>query len=194
MPAPHATAGRRSADRAIASGWTARISGSRSAATQQRTGGSASTAATPARTRAARAAGRERSSNSLAADRRLVRLEEPGRQQRVVQLVGVARVRPLLVHARARWRPRRARRRSPSCATGPARLHRMRPPLLERRIVQERVRPRVDDLVREHRRLGRVARDEPQLAAMDALEHGRSGPSMSIASSRQSRTVWLTSG
>ena len=53
-----------------------------------------------------------------------------------------------------------------------ARLHRVAPPLLERRIVEERVRPRVEDLVREHRRLGRVARDQPQLAAVDAAEHG----------------------
>ena len=40
-----------------------------------------------------------------------------------------------------------------------ARLDRVRPPLLERRVVQERIRPRVDDLVRERRRLRRIARD-----------------------------------
>ena len=48
----------------------------------------------------------------------------------------------------------------------------MAPTLLERRIVEKRVRLGVEDLVREQRRLGRVARDEPQLAAVNPAEHG----------------------
>ena len=47
----------------------------------------------------------------------------------------------------------------------------MRPPFFEWRIVEEGIRPRVDDLVREYGGLGRVARDEMQLPAMDARQH-----------------------
>ena len=103
--------------------------------------------------------------------------------------------RAALRRARARSRRRRARRgRLPRRLAGAARVHRLRPPLLERRIVEERVRPRVEDLVRERRRLGRVARDAADLAGVDARRAPRARPSKSIASSRQSRTVWLTSG
>ena len=55
---------------------------------------------------------------------------------------------------------------------GSPRLHGVRASLLERRVVEEGVRPRIEDLVRKERRFRRVARDELQLATMDALEHG----------------------
>ena len=58
---------------------------------------------------------------------------------------------------------------------------RARAALLERRVVEVGVRLRVQDLVRERRRLGRVARVQADLAALDALEHAVSR-SMSIAS------------
>ena len=55
---------------------------------------------------------------------------------------------------------------------GSPRLHGVRASLLERRVVEEGVRPRIEDLVRKERRFRRVARDELQLPTMDALEHG----------------------
>ena len=120
--------------------------------------------------------------------------QESRGQQRVVQLVGVARFRTLLVaHARDRGGVERAEIAGGRGIGRAPRLHRVAPPLLERRIVQERVRLRVEDLVGEHRRLRRVARDEPQLAAW-MRSSTSSRPSKSIASSRQSRTVCATSG
>ena len=99
--------------------------------------------------------------------------QEPGGQQRVVQLVGVARIRTLLLaHPRDGVRVERAEIAGRRRIGGPPRLHRMAPPLLERGIVEEGVRLGVEDLVREERRLRRVARDEPQLAAVDPAEHG----------------------
>ena len=54
---------------------------------------------------------------------------------------------------------------------GPSRLHGLRSSLLERGVVHEGVWPRVEDVVAERGRLGRVARDAGHLAAMDPLEH-----------------------
>jgi hypothetical protein len=81
-----------------------------------------------------------------------------------VQLVGVARVGALLVpHALDGVRVERAHLAARPVARHP-RLHRLRPPLFQRRIVQERVRLGVEDLVRESRRLRGVARHASQLA------------------------------
>ena len=101
------------------------------------------------------------------------RSKESGGQQRVVQLVGVARIGTLLVaDALDGIRVEHAHVAAGLVARRP-RLHGLRPPLLERRIVQERVRLRVEDLVREGRRLRRVARDAAKLARVDAREHAR---------------------
>ena len=59
---------------------------------------------------------------------------------------------------------------------GAPRHHGLRPPLLERRIVDELVRPRVEDLVRERRGLGRVAGDAPNRSVVDPLQDRRGAP------------------
>ena len=56
---------------------------------------------------------------------------------------------------------------------GAPRIHRVRPSLLQRRVVEKRVGPGVQQLVAERRRLGRVARHALNLAAMDAFENAR---------------------
>jgi hypothetical protein len=89
-----------------------------------------------------------------------------------VQFVGVAWVGPLLVaDARDRVGVEHAHLAARLIARH-ARLHRVRPPLLQRRIVQKRVRLRIQNLVREDRRLGCIARNQPQLTAMDPIQHG----------------------
>jgi hypothetical protein len=74
--------------------------------------------------------------------------QKAGSHQRVVQLVGVARIGPdFLFHQRNRIRvqdPQAAVRRRIS---GAPRHDGLRPPLLEGRVVDELVRPRVEDLV-----------------------------------------------
>ena len=113
-----------------------------------------------------------------------------------MQLVGVAR-------RRARPRATTAAIASGSSAAdalddlgGQAAAHRdgARAALLERRVVEEGVGVGVQDLVREHARLRRLARDDADLAARERVEHAARGPSASITSSRQSRSVSLTSG
>ena len=54
-----------------------------------------------------------------------------------------------------------------------AQRHGARAALLQRRVVEVGVRLAVQDLVRERRRLGRVARVQADLAALDALQHVR---------------------
>src|SRR5690606_24004597 len=49
-------------------------------------------------------------------------------------------------------------------------LHRERAPLLGRRVVEEGIRPRAQDLLRERRRRGQVAADALDLAGLDARE------------------------
>ena len=90
--------------------------------------------------------------------------EKAGAEQRVVQFVGVARIRPgLVAHALDRSSVEAAevvRRRRLARA---ARLHGLRPPLLERGVVEKCIGPRIDDLVRERGRLGGVARHQTDL-------------------------------
>src|SRR5438874_7918666 len=50
------------------------------------------------------------------------------------------------------------------------RSDRARAPLLERRVVQERIHRGIEDLVAEHRGLGGVLRDAPDLAREHALQ------------------------
>ena len=122
--------------------------------------------------------------------------QEPGGEQRVVQLVGVARIGARFVAHALDRRLRRAHpdRRRRTARAGAPRVDRLRPPLLERRVVQERVGPRVQNLVREAataracraRRTGSPPLWIRASTAASALK--------SIASSRQSRTAWPTSG
>src|SRR5690606_40620924 len=52
----------------------------------------------------------------------------------------------------------------------PARHDRLRAPLFQRRVVEEGVGPRAQDLERERRRLGEVAREDLDLAALHRRE------------------------
>ena len=103
----------------------------------------------------------------------LVDGQEAGRQKRIVELVGIAWCGLLFAaHALDRGGIERAELRRARLAGAP-RVDGMSPPLLQRRIVEEGIRPRVEDLVGERRRLRRVASDETQLPAVDAFEHAR---------------------
>ena len=98
--------------------------------------------------------------------------EVASRQQRIVHLVGIARVGPFF-----RAHPGDSRfiqdaqvvvcQRLP----GAPGLNGLRPPLFQRRVVQKRVRSGVQNLVGERRGFCRVAGDELQFTAMDLLEH-----------------------
>ena len=93
-------------------------------------------------------------------------------QERVVQLVERGCVGPCLVaHPRDRIGVELAEiRRGGRIDPAPAH-HRLRPALLERRIVEIGIGARVQRLESERRRLGEVARDHPHLAA----SRGRAG-------------------
>ena len=85
-----------------------------------------------------------------------------------MQLVGIARHdRRLLAHERHRRgvEPRQIARGDRQAA---AQTHRARAALLERRVVEEGIRLAVQDLVRERRRLARVAQMQLDLAALDS--------------------------
>jgi hypothetical protein len=82
--------------------------------------------------------------------REIVLRQKAGGQQRVVQLVGIARIGAgFFADAVDRRRVQPSEFVSSRRLARPARLHRLCPSLFERRIVQKRIRPRVDDLVRE---------------------------------------------
>ena len=108
-------------------------------------------------------------------DRAYVIVGEKSRgDERVVQFVGVARIGPLLVaHAVDRTLIQRAQVAVGCRVRRAARHDRLRAAFFERRVIQEGVRPRVEDLVRERRRLGCVAGDEPQSAGVNAIEQRR---------------------
>ena len=94
--------------------------------------------------------------------------QHAGGQQRVVQFVSVARIGTRFVDdTRDRVAVECAQLTRDRIAGAP-RIHRMRAPLFEWRVIEKRVRPRVEELVRERRRFGRVPGDKLQLAAMDA--------------------------
>ena len=76
----------------------------------------------------------------------------------------------------------------------PAHLHGARAALLERRVVQIRVRIRVQNLVRERRRLGRIDRHGADRALARCHPRIARRPSRSIASCRQLSMVSFTSG
>ena len=96
---------------------------------------------------------------------------QPQRHQRVVELVRIPDRRRDLVG------DRRDRRGIEGAGVGrhlgrgrAPQVDRARPPLLERGVVEERVGVGVDQLVAQRRRLDRVAGQDPDLAALDALE------------------------
>ncbi len=99
--------------------------------------------------------------------------KEPGGDEHVVQLFGVAGIGAHLVH----YSFDRGRVEQPGLISvdvdGPARLHGMRSPFFERSIVHVRIRRCVQHFVGERGRLGRVARDEPKLTRMNGGQHLR---------------------
>ena len=72
--------------------------------------------------------------------------------------------------------------------------HGARPALLERRVVEERVRVRGEELVREHARLRSVSRRTTSISPRASASSTRRAPAASIHSTRQSRSVSKTSG
>jgi hypothetical protein len=76
--------------------------------------------------------------------------QEARDEQRVVKLVGVTGIRPgFVADPRNRVGVERAEIVGRGRLERPPRVHRLRPPLLERSVVEKRVRPGVEDLGRE---------------------------------------------
>ncbi|MBV6412664.1 MAG: hypothetical protein OMOMHJEC_00447 [Xanthomonadales bacterium] len=105
--------------------------------------------------------------------RDLVGIEETEADQRLVQLVGVARLRPgIAAHLFD------GRRIQPAEVLGllrvhpAARLHRLGAALLQRRIVEEGVGARGQDLHRQRRGRGELACVDARLPGFDALQQG----------------------
>ena len=119
------------------------------------------------------------------------RRQHDQRGERVVQFVGVAHDRP---HRFGHLGDRR-RIEDPGAGFGiaanrAAQRHRARAALFERRVVEVGVRVRVEDLVTERRRLGRVDGDGRDRAALDraaARRSARRRPSLRADSCRSSR-------
>src|SRR5438552_4183959 len=61
----------------------------------------------------------------------------------------------------------------PPAVIGPAHSIRPRPPLLQRGIVEERIRIRVEQLMRERRRLTAIQTDQLNLPRLDVAEHAQ---------------------
>ena len=99
--------------------------------------------------------------------------QEAGGEQCVVQLVRVLDLGPdLLPHPLDGGGIERAEVGGGGGLERTAGVHRLRAALLQRCVVEELVGPRVEDLVRQRRRLGKIARDQPDLARVDPAEHG----------------------
>ena len=93
------------------------------------------------------------------------------RRQSIVQFVGVAHDRPRLGR---HFGDRVGAQNSGAidvAADGPAQLHRARAPFFERRVVEKRVRVRIQNLVTERRRLGRIDRDRTDFAGFETLQN-----------------------
>ncbi len=93
-------------------------------------------------------------------------------------------------HASARTRAIASASSEPSSAACsarkiPARLHGERAALLGRRVVEERVRLRAENFLRERRRARELAAHDFDFARFDALEQARTRPSMSMFTLRQ---------
>ena len=94
-----------------------------------------------------------------------------------MQLLGVARLGPrLLHHLGDRLRVERADPGRVGRRERPPQHDRAGPALLERRVVEEGVGLRAQDLVGERRGLGEVAGHEPHLPGLDALGGAARGP------------------
>ncbi len=126
---------------------------------------------------------------------RVVGLRVAGRrrEQQVVQLLGPADVGRGLGADPARGR----RRVEPAERLGvegeaPAQLDGPGPALLQRGVVEEGVGLAVQDLVGQHRRLGRVDEVDADRAAPPCGRSRATSPSTSMASCRQSWRVWRT--
>ena len=212
--ARHAAPARRSADRAAPRATARRNCGSRSAATHnrsshsRRTPGSTSPALSGCEWVPACAGMTGVSSASRASRRQLGEPSPPARAgggfgrgqeaepgQAVVHFVAVGRLGPgLLAHPRDRLGVEPAEvggvlRRQPAAAH-----HRLRAALLERRVVEIGVGPRRQHFERQRRRLGQVARDDPDLAGLDARRAAAPARRCPSPRSRQSAIVWRTSG
>ena len=88
-----------------------------------------------------------------------------------MQLVGALRLRPhLRAHRVDGGGVERAEIGGGLGIEPAARQHRLRAPLLERRVVEERVRPGVERLLRERRRFGDVASEQCQLSGAHAAQ------------------------
>ena len=177
---------RRSAVRTHARDGSRSSSGSRSAATQAdwRTGSRArrrpaGAAERVEQLRPASPRRRRRSGSRPSAARRAARRRRAGRA------AASSRTRSIAAGVE---RAELARRR----LAGAPRVDRLRAPLLERRVVEERVRPRVEDLVRRAATARACrARRSAISPRVDARRARAASPSKSIASSRQSRTRLL---
>ena len=107
--------------------------------------------------------GRERAAQELG--------HQPQREQRIVQLVDIAHDRgDLFTRELDRARIQRGRDIARLDGETAAHLDRARAPLLERGIVEVRVRVRIDELVRQRARLDGIAREHLDLAALELLE------------------------
>jgi hypothetical protein len=90
--------------------------------------------------------------------RELVARQQAAGHQRVVQFIGVPRVgKRLLPHLLDRRHVEHGRVVHRLRVPGPPRLHRVRAPFLERRVVEKRIRFGVEDGVGKDRRLRGVA-------------------------------------
>ena len=93
-------------------------------------------------------------------------------EQRVVQLVGVLRRGPRFLAHAVDCRDVEAAQVGRSLGIEPApRHHCLRAALLERRVVEIRVRTRGEDLEGERRGRGHLARDDGDAARLDAAQH-----------------------
>ena len=103
---------------------------------------------------------------------RLIVGDEPEPHQRLVHLVGAARLRPrFLAHRFDRSRIEAAEIVGAIGIGVTAAHHRLRAALLQRRIVEERIRPRVERFGGDRRRRGEVARNDFDLAAFHPAQH-----------------------
>ena len=115
-------------------------------------------------------------------------------RQQVVEVVGgLGLGRDLGVHPLDRLGVERADRRRGRRDSPRRSVHRVGAPVLELLVVEERVRPRGEDLVREHRRLGGVAAVHAHRRRPRSARAARATPSMSSASCSVSSIVWRTS-
>ncbi len=135
----------------------------------------------------------ERRPRGIAAAFLLGQEREP--RQRVVQFVGRRGIRPgLVANPGDRFAVEPAEVGGGGWIDPAAAHHGLGAALLQRRIVKIRIGARGQRLERQRRGLGQVARDHSHRAAFEpAQQHSRTHPT-SIASSRQSRMVWRTSG